>query len=51
MGKIDWNLVFGLVVAMIGAWLIYQYSKKTPTETFFYDTFEDIAEDDLGSAL
>lgn len=49
MSKGDWIWFWGIIA--LAAWWIYQQSKKTPTETFVYDTFEDIAEDELESAL
>ncbi len=49
MTKWEWVWFWGIVA--LGVWIVYQNSKKTPTETFVYDTVEDFAEDEFESAL
>ncbi len=49
MSKGEW--IWLLIIAMFATWVFYQSSKKTRTETFFYDLIEDFGEDELESAL
>jgi hypothetical protein len=45
---------WGILLIMAGIVLVralYLESKKTRTETFFYNAFEDIAEDELEADL
>ena len=49
MGKIDW-ICFWTIFAF-AMWVIYQNSRKTPTERFFFGLAEHISEAELEALL